>query len=160
MRGLLLHKLMEELLTGELAEDTGRFAERARTLLAELVLDDAAAGALPDADEIAATAWRTLRLPEIAALRERLVAEWPVYTLLEDCSNPRALAGRIDVIAFANGVAEVVIDWKSDINPTQADMRLHAGQLQDYLRATGAPRGALIYMTLGVVRWIAPRALP
>jgi hypothetical protein len=55
VRGLLLHKLMEEVLTGELAEDIVSFAGRARALLAELVLDAAESGALPDCDEIAAT---------------------------------------------------------------------------------------------------------
>jgi hypothetical protein len=77
VRGLLLHKLMEEVLTGELAEDIVSFAGRARALLAELVLDAAESGALPDCDEIAATAWRTLQLPDIAGLRGRLVPEWP-----------------------------------------------------------------------------------
>src|SRR5262249_38393823 len=65
VRGLVLHKLMEEVLTGELAKDFGRFAGRARELLAELVLDPAEGGALPVADEVAATAWRTLQLPDI-----------------------------------------------------------------------------------------------
>ncbi len=33
-------------------------------------------------------------------------------------------------------------------------MRDHASQLEDYLRVTGAPRGAVIYMTSGIVRWV------
>ena len=66
VRGLLLHKLMEEVLTGEFAEEVGQFASRVRELLTELVCDPADGGALPDADEIAATAWRTLQLPEVA----------------------------------------------------------------------------------------------
>ena len=154
VRGLLLHKLLEEVLTGELVEDVGRFANRARELVAELVLDPDDGDGLPDADEIAATAWRTLQLPDIAALRERLTAEWPVYALLEDRSNRSALAGRIDAVAYAGDRAEVVVDWKSDVDPSDADIRLHAGQLEDYLRATGAPRGALVYMTPGLVRWV------
>jgi hypothetical protein len=48
----------------------------------------------------------------------------------------------------------VVIDWKSDVDPDETDMRFHAGQLEDYLRATGAARGALVYMTPGFVRWV------
>ena len=156
VRGLLLHKLLEEVLTGELVEEVGRFANRARELIAELVLDPDDDG-LPDADEIAAVAWRTLQLPDIAALRERLVAEWPVYALLEGRSNRSALAGRIDAIAYAGDRAEVVVDWKSDVDPSDADIRLHAGQLEDYLRATGAPRGALVYMTPGLVRWVGER---
>jgi hypothetical protein len=30
----------------------------------------------------------------------------------------------------------------------------HAAQLEDYLSATGAARGALVYMTAGFVRWV------
>jgi hypothetical protein len=157
VRGLLLHKLMEEVLSGELVEEVGRFVSRARELLTELVLDPDDSEALPDSDEIAATAWRTLQLPDIAALRDRLTPEWPVYALLEDSSKPRALAGRIDAIAYTGDRAEVVVDWKSDVDPSDADIRLHAGQLEDYLRATGAPRGALVYMTPGLVRWVAGR---
>lgn len=155
VRGLLLHKLLEEVLSGELVEGVGRFASRARELLAELVLDPDDSEALPDADEIAATAWRTLQLPDVAALRERLTPEWPFYALLEGGSKPRALAGRIDAIAYVGDRAEVVVDWKSDVDPSDADIRLHTRQLEYYLRATGAPRGALIYMTSGLVRWVA-----
>ena len=112
---------------------------------------------LPDAREIAATAWRTLQLPEIAALRGRLIPEWPVYDVLKDRPTSAALAGRIDAIAYDGDRADVVVDWKSDVDPSDKDMRVHAGQLADYLRVTGASRGALVYMTPGVIRWVTPR---
>lgn len=156
VRGLVLHKVMEEVLTGELGEDLAGFADRARDLIAELVIDREDEAGLPEADEIASTAWRTLHLPEIAALRPRLVPEWPIYALLADASEPTALAGRIDAVALDDGRAAVVLDWKSDIAPTEEDMRIHSGQLEDYLRATGASRGALVYMTPGNVRWVEP----
>lgn len=35
-------------------------------------------------------------------------------------------------------------------------MRVHAGQLADYVGVTAASRGALVYMTLGIVRWVEP----
>ena len=124
VRGLLLHKLLEEVLTRELVEEVGRFANRVHELVAELVLDpDDHGDGLPDADEIATIAWRTLQLPDIAALRERLTAEWPVYALLESRSNRSALAGRIDAVAYAGDRAEVVVDWKSDVDPSDADIR-------------------------------------
>jgi hypothetical protein len=62
--------------------------------------------------------------------------------------------GRVDAIAYEGNRAEVVIDWKSDIYPDETDMRFHADQLKDCLRATGATRGALVYMTPGFVRWV------
>ncbi len=159
VRGLVLHKLMEEVLTGELVEDIGSFAGRARALLTELVLDPAEGEVLPDGDEIAACVWRTLQLPDIAALRARLVPEWPVYALVADGTSRSALAGRIDAIAFEDDQIEVVLDWKSDIDPDETDMRRHAGRLEDYLRATGARRAALVYMTPGVVWWVTAGGL-
>jgi hypothetical protein len=38
-------------------------------------------------------------------------------------------------------------------------MRIHAGQLEDCLRTTGVSRGALVYMTLGTVRWVGAQCL-
>jgi hypothetical protein len=84
--------------------------------------------------QIAATALRPLQLPEIAALRMRLVPEWPIYGLVGD-----------------GGGAEMVIDWKSDVDPNEKDRRFHGGQLEDYVRAMGAARGPLVYMTPGFV---------
>jgi CRISPR-associated exonuclease Cas4 len=154
LRGLLLHKLMEEVLTGELADDVAALARRAGELLAEFVLDAKEGAALPSTDELAATAWRTLQLPEIGAIRGRLVPEWPIYALLESASPRCALAGRIDAVAFDGEKPDIVVDWKSDLDPSERDMRVHAGQLEDYLRATAARQGALVYMTLGLVRWV------
>lgn len=79
--------------------------------------------------------------------------------MLKDATEPTALAGRIDAVALDNGRVAVVLDWKSDIAPTEENMRIHAGQLEDYLRTTGADRGALVYMTLAIVRWVEPSIL-
>jgi hypothetical protein len=80
VRGVLLHKLMEELLTGELREDVSTIAARTRVLMDELAIDAADGTHLPSAEEITATAWRTLQLPEVAPLRPHLVPEWPTST--------------------------------------------------------------------------------
>ncbi len=157
VRGLLLHKLMEEVLNGALREDVSVVAARTRVLMDELVIDAESGVHLPDAEEIAATAWRTLQLPEVAALRPRLVPEWPIYAILANQPEATALAGRIDAIAFEGDQPSVVLDWKSDIAPTERDMRYHARQLSHYLDAIGAPRGALVYMTSGAVRWVSGR---
>lgn len=155
VRGLLLHKLMEEVLTGELADDTAGMSRRARELLVDLSPHPTDAATLPDTDETAATVKRTLQLPDIIALRPQLVPEWPIYALLGDRPALSALAGRIDAIAYEDNRAAVVLDWKSDFDPSEATVREHAGQLEDYLRATGAPRGALVYMTQGTIRWVS-----
>jgi ATP-dependent exoDNAse (exonuclease V) beta subunit len=154
MRGLILHKLMEEVLTGELAEDLSAFAHRAGELLIDLPIDATSEGTLPAAEEIASTTWNTLHLAEIVALRSKLVPELPLYAMLAGEPDQLALAGRADAIAFDNGLASVVLDWKSDIAPTSQDIRTHTNQLQHYMMAIGAPRGALVYMTPGTVHWV------
>jgi ATP-dependent exoDNAse (exonuclease V) beta subunit len=138
VRGLLLHKLMEEILTGELREDLVAFAQRARELIGVLSIDWGEAASIPDSEEIAATAWRTLQLPDIAALRPQLVPELPVYAMLATPPNPTALAGRIDAVAVEDSRASVVLDWKSDIAPTEEDVRIHrsSGSLR-----SGRPQG-------------------
>jgi hypothetical protein len=155
VRGLVLHKLMEEVLTGELAEDLSAFIRRAGELLVELPIGSNDRSIFPAAEEMGTTAWKTLHLAEIAALRPQLVPELPLYAMLDNDVGETALAGRADAIAFDKGRASVVLDWKSDVAPTSQDNRIHAGQLRDYMKAIGAARGAVVYMTSGSVHWVA-----
>jgi hypothetical protein len=55
VRGLVLHKLLEEVLTGELAEDLSAFIRRAGDLLIELPIDSSDEAAFPAAEEIGST---------------------------------------------------------------------------------------------------------
>jgi len=151
LRGIVLHKLMEELLNGELGEDETTVTTRADVLLQQI------AGAEPDAtrelpipSEMAKTALRTLRLPEIAALRPGLIPEFAVWSE----SDGALIAGRADAAAYDGDTPSVVVDWKSDIAPSPQDRAQYRGQLQEYMRAIGAPRGAVVYMSLGVVAWV------
>jgi CRISPR-associated exonuclease Cas4 len=154
IRGLVLHKLIEEILTGEVEETPSALASRAETLIRQLAAGDGGSRGLPDKDEIAGTALRTLRLPGIAELRPALVPELTLFDVTEEGNAQKALSGRADAIAFDGGEASVVIDWKSDVAPTAEDLQLHAAQVQHYIIAAGARRGALVYMTPGTVRWI------
>jgi ATP-dependent exoDNAse (exonuclease V) beta subunit len=153
-RGLVLHKLMEEILTGEVANAVQLLTARAASLLLQLATDTAGTGELPSKDEIATTAWKTMRLPEIVALRPELAPEFPVYAMLGDAAVQTALAGRADAIAVRDGQVSVVVDWKSDVAPTAEDVQTHAGQIRHYMAALGAARGALVYMTSGTVQWV------
>jgi ATP-dependent exoDNAse (exonuclease V) beta subunit len=157
LRGILLHKLMEEFLTGELVEDEASVRDRARTLLGDLVgVQRLASGSVPDADEAATIALRTLRLPDVASQRSSMRAEIPVWT---SPAPEVLLAGRADaVLVDDHGHVTTVFDWKSDIAPSPADRIRHAGQLSDYLATTGASRGAVVYMTLGETVWVQPAA--
>jgi len=158
VRGLLLHKLMEEVLTGELREDVSVFVARSRALMDELAIDSVDPANLPNSEEVAATAWRTLRLPEVVALRSFPVPEWPIYATLQNQGEPTALVGRLDAIALDGGQPLAVLDWKSDVAPSELGIREHELQLVDYLQATGAQWGALVYMTSGTVRWVSAQA--
>jgi hypothetical protein len=79
-RGLILHKLIEELLTGELQGGVLEIERRSIALLGQLGIkpvDDPKTGIAPT--EIAGTVVRTLNLPEIAPLHSRLGPEHSVF---------------------------------------------------------------------------------
>jgi ATP-dependent exoDNAse (exonuclease V) beta subunit len=156
-RGTVLHKLMEEILTGELGEDDLGLAARATTLLEQLGIPPAnepSAGPCPT--EMAATVTRTLALPEIRDLRPQLVPELSVLGTPDGADGAAAaIAGFADAIALDDdGQANVVFDWKSDIAPDERTRGLYRNQIAQYVRAVGAHRGAVVYMTPGQIDWL------
>jgi ATP-dependent exoDNAse (exonuclease V) beta subunit len=155
LRGVLLHKLMEELIGGELAEDASTVEARAAVLQQQLgSLEPAESNYLPVAAECAKTALATLALPAIAALRSSLMAEVAVFGR---GPGNALLAGRADAVAIESGRVDLVIDWKSDVKPTAAEHARYVVQLADYLSVTGAPKGAIVYMTRGEIVWVTPQ---
>lgn len=74
-----------------------------------------------------------------------------IYASLDEAT---LVAGRADAIAYENGAPAVVFDWKSDVAPTDQDRLSHKAQTLTYARATGARRGAVVYMSLGEIEWI------
>jgi CRISPR-associated exonuclease Cas4 len=68
VRGLTLHKLIEEILTGETREDEEELIERASELLRQLETEAEDGAVAPDPAELAATVLRTLRIPDVARL--------------------------------------------------------------------------------------------
>ena len=156
-RGTILHKLIEEVLTGETAEEEIALAARAETLIRALgltVLDDPAQGLAPA--ELAGCVLRALALPEVAALRPRLVPEFPVYASAETDTHEEAWRGIVDAIAFdADGAPEVVIDWKSDVDPSPEKLEHYRAQVRAYLDMTGAERGLIVAVTSGSIMQVA-----
>lgn len=147
-RGLVLHKLMEEVLTGETQDDLASLVQRAGVLLA--TCGDAIDAY--DPNELAATIRRTLDLPEIAALRPRLVAEFSVYSSIQSGADEEITAGIADALAVEpDGSFSTVIDWKSDVAPLAQTIAGYERQVRAYLRATGIPRGLIVLMTRGFV---------
>ena len=137
--------------TGETAETRPDLATRAETLIRALglpVMDDPALGLAPS--ELAACVVRALSLPEVAALKPRLVPEYPVYAATATDDHEEATAGIVDAIAFdAAGMPQVVIDWKSDVDPSAETLEHYRAQVRAYLDATGAERGLIVFMTSG-----------
>ncbi|TIV63790.1 MAG: DNA helicase, partial [Mesorhizobium sp.] len=155
-RGVILHKLMEELLTGELADELAASIARADFLLAQLTPDTEDDRTRPDPNEMGAAAIRALALPEIAELRPLLKPEIPVWGTDGDV----LVAGRADALAVGDQGVVAAIDWKSDVNPTLAVRKAHAQQLRDYLSATHAARGAIVYVTSGEIAWVDAAQTP
>ncbi|MNV20613.1 ATP-dependent DNA helicase PcrA [compost metagenome] len=157
IRGILLHKLLEELLTGELVHDVAAAELRATELVPQLIALEAEDGIAPDPRECAATALRARTLPGIADLWPHLVPEVPIYASEPDGT---LFAGRADAICFTDGRPHVVLDWKSDLEPSAAERAGYVSQLADYVRAFGATRGALVYLTRGEVVWLDATGAP
>jgi ATP-dependent exoDNAse (exonuclease V) beta subunit len=154
LRGVILHKLIEEILTGELLDSKNAVTSRAALLMSQLVSAATDEKPLPSPDEMAETALRALTLPDIAALRPFLVPELAVWA----ARGIDLVAGRADALAIRDGKIDVAIDWKSDVSPTPTVRKSYVRQLRDYLDATGAPRGALVFLTLGEVVWVESAA--
>jgi exodeoxyribonuclease-5 len=152
-RGLVLHKLLEEILTGEATEEGGALESRATVLLAQLgvpVVDRPEDG--PCAPEIAATAARALLIPEVAALRTRLLPEMTIFSAESTSTGTAYIGGVADALAVnPDGTIDVIIDWKSDVNPTENEISLYRRQVQDYLDATSGREGMLVFATSGKV---------
>jgi exodeoxyribonuclease-5 len=158
-RGLLLHKLIEEVLSGETAESEAALTLRAAELLGQMGMPDAYQPADgPSSPELAASVLRGLKVPEVEALRPRLLPEVPVYSGLAEGNAMTLTAGIADAVAVdAAGKITDVIDWKSDVAPAATMIALYRQQVKDYLGATGAVSGLIVFLTTGqAVKVVAP----
>jgi ATP-dependent exoDNAse (exonuclease V) beta subunit len=152
-RGLIIHKLLEEVLTGETDEEADSLAERAATLIRTLgqpVVEDPKDGLSPG--EIARCITRTLALPEVAELRPTLAPEFTVYASEDGEGVEQITAGIVDAASFGDdGAPKTIIDWKSDVDPQPAAVEHYRAQIQSYLRMTESTKGLLVFVTHGRV---------
>jgi exodeoxyribonuclease-5 len=152
-RGTILHKLIEEVLTGESGDAKGDLEIRAADLIRQMGQEPAAdpkAGLC--AAELASTVLRTLALPDVAALRQRLVPELPVLGSEVRDGEETLLSGQADAVAFdGTGAIDVVVDWKSDVAPDSSTISHYRQQIGDYRKQTKAKRALLVFMTTGQV---------
>jgi exodeoxyribonuclease-5 len=154
-RGLVIHKLLEEVLTGETPETV--LVARAGELLDQLGVapaDVSSEGPVPS--EIAATVERALACPDIAEIRDTLAPEVPVVTSSVEDTVETILTGVADAVATdGQGCPTVVVDWKSDVAANPKRREHYRSQLRDYLNALGAQRGLVVYVTEGSVERVA-----
>jgi ATP-dependent exoDNAse (exonuclease V) beta subunit len=148
-RGIILHRLMEELILGQVLPELDALIGRAAALTIEAPDDGAA---MPLAEQLAATALRVFSHDALASFRGQLMAEVSLYGAR---SATELVSARADAVAIDDGRAVAAFDWKSNINPTDAQRREHKAQLAQYLQLIHAPRGAVVYMTTPEFHWIA-----
>ena len=103
---------------------------------------------------MAGTVLTAMALPDVARLWPSLVPEVSVHGIAGASGRERPLSGRVDALAVRDGRVLAALDWKSDVDPSPSVLRIHAGQLWHYLAVTDAPRGALVYLSSGQVRWV------
>jgi exodeoxyribonuclease-5 len=150
-RGLIIHKLLEEVLTGETLENLDNLTSRAHELIISLneTHHDVAAEGI-SADEIASSCSLALNLPEIQELRlGNLRPEISIYASDLKGSLEQITSGFADAIAYKDGSPDVVIDWKSDVSPSANIIESYKGQIKAYLSAVGAKKGLLVFVTSG-----------
>jgi exodeoxyribonuclease-5 len=155
----VLHKLIEEILTGETDDAEVAMTERAGQLLNQLgieAVNDPAAGYSPG--EIAASVARALALPEVMEVRPRLLPELSVAATNLQGDQEVATSGIADAVAHDDtGRIDTVVDWKSDVAPTNAQRALYREQVRDYMVVVGASRGLIVYATEGAVDHVGER---
>ncbi len=148
-RGVILHRLMEELIAGLCPAEQSALFERADALLTEAPEDGEAR---PLAEQLASTALQTFTHPKLAPFRIGLLAEVPLYGARSEAAP---ISARADAIAVDERAAALAcFDWKSDVAPTDATRGQHKGQLAQYLQLIGAPLGAVVYLTTFEFCWI------
>jgi CRISPR-associated exonuclease Cas4 len=141
LRGIVLHKLMEELLVGFVAADATSLTQRASELVSQLSFEESVK---PDPSELASASLRTFYHIQLDDYRAHLVPEIPLFGMR---SENELVSARADAIAIVNGVPAAAFDWKSDADPGANLREAYRLQLLDYLSLCGAPTGAIVYMS-------------
>jgi len=160
-RGVILHKLMEEVLTGETGDEVAVLNARAAELIVQMPLGDKTPADLDlNPAELARTVRRTLDLPAVAAIRDRLVPEVSIGSTSKEDGVEHVTDGVTDAaVPYADGSEglEIVVDWKSDVRPEHRIVEQYRDQVRDYMELVGAERGLIVFMTTGEVIDVRPR---
>jgi ATP-dependent exoDNAse (exonuclease V) beta subunit (contains helicase and exonuclease domains) len=159
-RGTILHKIMEEILNGELEEDDEAIHARAAELSDQFL---AMAGrVIPDLlpDEMTRTVRRTLNLPIVASMRPYIIPELVTADARQDGEVEVIEYGVIDAAAVGeDGFVKAVFDWKSDIRPNAAATKGYSKQVRRYIEMNEVECGYIVYMTTGEVVEVKNKAV-
>lgn len=155
-RGIVMHKLMEEILTGELKDNEPEVENRARELIQQMIAFKEDEIKDMDARVMAKEIMQTLALPQIASIRHRLVPEVATSSSYENDKIEGVTFGIMDAADISDrGEIETVIDWKSDRSPTAAIIEFYRDQMSDYMKMNSAKRGLIVFMASGKIIDIA-----
>jgi ATP-dependent exoDNAse (exonuclease V) beta subunit len=153
IRGNILHKLMEEILNSELIPEEFSIQERARTLLVQLEQKDQKDPARGfSSQEMTQAILRTIQNPEVSFLLDTLIPEYPIYAGECEDQSIQLTSGIADAVALdASRNITTIIDWKSDVSPSPQQRENYLSQVKDYMKATCAKKGYIVYLTTGEI---------
>jgi hypothetical protein len=84
-----------------------------------------------------------------------------VFSARADQNSTIYVGGVADAIAYQPiGLIDLVVDWKTDVSPSAQQIELYREQMHDYLVATGAPEGLLVFVTPGQLIRVKPAFQP
>ncbi len=154
LRGTLLHKLNEEVISGDLPCNFAALRDRAEELLGQLISKLLSTDMeMPDPTQVAACVQDLFSIGDVANFLPFLEAEVPVWHK----DGQTLLAGRVDALIVREGKVLGVLDWKSDVMPSNDAKSRYVSQVASYLAITGAVAGAVVFMTTGELMWIGDR---
>lgn len=157
-RGIVLHKLMEEIVTGELSEDG--LDDRVVELIEQIESNPEKAAELElNPAELAKCVRNTLKIDAVKMLLGRLVPEVVVGQSVESDHVEMVVYGVADAIAYedgSNAEVDAVVDWKSDVRPNKDTIQHYRDQVRSYMKSVGAKRGLIVLMTSGEVIEVKP----
>ncbi|MDE2826820.1 MAG: UvrD-helicase domain-containing protein [Bacteroidota bacterium] len=147
VRGQVIHRLIEEILTGETTFDQA--TERAEILVTQIQsYPEIEPPDSIDPVEISLRVARALQLPQVRPIIDSLVPECPVYNFVSENGASSVVVGIADAISFfPDGTPQLIIDWKSG----QVEAH-HEEQIAAYMRATGVNHGLLVYVDSAQVK--------
>ncbi len=157
-RGNILHKLMEEILTGELTDGREEIEGRALQLIEQVVAKDMRKIKELYPQELARCVTNTLSLDSIVAIRPRLIPELATATRLDVDGKIKITYGIMDaaeVVQRADDPSKadirLVVDWKSDMRPSPSAINGYIEQVRRYLETKDIGMGLIVFMSTGMI---------